>query len=213
MRAVTPESQDQILRDRALVERLLAGDEEAFEQLSEDHFGRLYRFALSRLGQDEHLAGEVVQATLVSAFETLDAYRAEAPLFSWLCGICRFKIGAHFRSLRRRPVEVGLSAGGGVMAVLDSLACGGDSPEEGLRRKEVARLVHQALDHLPRRYGRALEWKYLEGLPVQEIAERLEVGPKAAESVLSRARPAFRAAFEKLCKNLDGGYQGLRLAT
>ena len=39
-----------------------------------------------------------------------------------------------------------------------------------------------------------LEWKYVDGLPVQEIAQRLAIGPKAAESLLTRAREAFRAA-------------------
>ncbi len=51
------------------------------------------------------------------------------------------------------------------------------------------------LDYLPDRYGDALEWKYIQELSVQEIAARLKVSPKAAESLLSRAREAFRDAF------------------
>ena len=65
--------------------------------------------------------------------------------------------------------------------------------------------MHEALDYLPSRYSQALEWKYCEGLSVNEIAERLEVGAKAAESVLSRARVAFREAFATLGLNaLEG---------
>jgi RNA polymerase sigma-70 factor (ECF subfamily) len=51
---------------------------------------------------------------------------------------------------------------------------------------------------LPQRYGDVLEWKYIDGLEVAEIARRLEVGPKAAESVLGRARAAFRDALLEL---------------
>ena len=51
------------------------------------------------------------------------------------------------------------------------------------------------LDCLPERYGDALEWKYIQELSVHEIATRLKVTPKAAESLLSRAREAFRDAF------------------
>jgi RNA polymerase sigma factor (sigma-70 family) len=62
----------------------------------------------------------------------------------------------------------------------------------------VAQRVHAVLDRLPPRYGRALEWKYLEELSVKEIARRLEVGPKAAESLLTRARLAFRDAMASI---------------
>ena len=70
-----------------------------------------------------------------------------------------------------------------------------DDPETGFERQELSRLVQVTLDHLPRRYGDALEWKYLDGLPVEEIASRLGVGYKAAESLLARARQAFREGF------------------
>jgi RNA polymerase sigma-70 factor (ECF subfamily) len=55
--------------------------------------------------------------------------------------------------------------------------------------------VQATLDHLPGRYGQVLEWKYIQGLSVDEIATRLGVGYKAAESLLTRARGAFRDAF------------------
>ena len=51
------------------------------------------------------------------------------------------------------------------------------------------------LDHLPGRYGDVLEWKYMQGLSVAEIAGRLGIGYKAAESLLTRARAEFRQAF------------------
>ncbi len=54
------------------------------------------------------------------------------------------------------------------------------------------------LDYLPRRYGDALEWKYIEGISVAEIGARLKIAPKAAESLLTRARSAFRDGFHSL---------------
>ncbi len=205
---------DQIREDRALVQRLLDGDEEAYEQLFEDYFGGLYRFALTRLDFDETLAQEVVQATMLKAIEKLDTYRGEAALFSWLCSVCRREISAYFRRRQRSPVEVELIENTPeIRAVLDGLAAGATGPEDALRRKEVGRLVHLTLDHLPPRYGRALEWKYFDGLPVKEIAARLGVSPKAAESIMSRAREAFRTGFGALARGLGGGFRGLRAAT
>ncbi len=202
---------DQIREDRALVRRLLDGDEEAYERLFEDYFGGLFRFALTRLDFDEATAREVVQATMLKTIEKLDTYRGEAALFSWLCSVCRREITAHFRRRKRSPVEVELIENTPeIRAVLDALATGAAGPEDILRQKEVARLVHLTLDHLPPRYGRALEWKYFDGLSVREIAARLEVSTKAAESVMSRAREAFRTGFGALAKGMGGG---LRLVT
>ena len=68
-------------------------------------------------------------------------------------------------------------------------------PDNVLERSEIVRLVHATLDHLPPRYGEALEMRYLEGCSVDQVARRLELGYKATESLLSRARAAFREGF------------------
>jgi RNA polymerase sigma-70 factor (ECF subfamily) len=138
--------------------------------------------------------------------EKLETYRGEAPLFTWLCACCRNEIGMHFRRKQRTPALVELDAAGEPAAAspLPAAAPFPDGPEspEGpygtLARKEEALLVHAALDGLPAHYARALEWKYLDLLPVGEIAARLALGPKAAESLLSRARRAFREGYERL---------------
>jgi RNA polymerase sigma-70 factor (ECF subfamily) len=51
---------------------------------------------------------------------------------------------------------------------------------------------------LPPRYGDALEWKYIEGYSAEEIARRLNVGVDAANSLLARAKRAFREVYGAL---------------
>lgn len=200
--------------EQALVRQLLRGDEDAFERFFADYFQGLYRFALSRMDRDESAAQEVVQETLMKAIEKLDSFRGESTLFTWLCGICRYQVSAFFRREGRQPKRLEwVEDTARIEYLLENLATA-DSPDSDLRRKEAVRLVHLALDHLPPSYGRALEWKYLEGLAVREIGQRLGLGPKAAESLLSRARASFRRVFEGLAKGLDGqGFKGLRLAS
>ncbi len=195
MRRRTPTFNELEPDDRALARKMLAGDEAAFEEFFEGHFPGLYRFALSRL-KDPELARDIVQSAICKAIANLRSYRGEATLAAWLFTICRYEISGHYRKLRRAPARVDLvEEVPEVRAALDSLASGFDGPEESLRRKEVAHYVHAVLDRLPDRYGSALEWKYVDGLSVKEIASRLEVGPKAAESLLTRARQAFRDGF------------------
>jgi RNA polymerase sigma-70 factor, ECF subfamily len=182
------------LTDRRLVRRLLAGDEPAFAEFFDDYFPRLFRFAVRRLG-DEDAAEEVVQATLVQALRKLDTWRGEAALFTWLCTICRREAAASAERTSRRlqvPLE---DADPDVRAALDSLSSTLEAPDSALVRADIGRIVQLVLDGLPPRYSRVLEWKYLEELSMQQIAERMQTTPKAVESLLSRARDAFRDGF------------------
>jgi RNA polymerase sigma-70 factor (ECF subfamily) len=167
------------LGDAALVRRMLAGEERAFSEFFDGHFDRLFRFALRRLNGNEDTAEEVVQLALSREVRKLDTFRGDSSLFTWLCTFCRHEISAMMRS-RRSAEQVDLSMAGE--------AAGGSDPDTSM-------IVQEILDELPPNYGHALEWKYIEGLSVTEIAGRLKVGPKAAESLLTRARIAFRDLF------------------
>jgi RNA polymerase sigma-70 factor (ECF subfamily) len=175
--------------DLALARRLLAGEEPAFDEFFAEYFPRLYRFACARLGGNEDEAEDVVQATLIKALDKMRTYRGEAALFTWLCTFCRREIADRFERTGKMS-EVSLTE---ALAILSS-----DDIERALERDEISRLVHAALDLLPGRYAHALEWRYMEGASVPEISQRLGLGYKAAESLLSRARDAFRAGFVHL---------------
>jgi len=185
--------------ERQLVSRMLSGDEHAFAEFFDGYFPGLYRFALTRLGGDEDAAEEVVQATMGAAMRKIGTYRGESALFTWLCTFCRHEIARFCRHARRDLVSVGLVEDDpAIAAALASLARGESAQEAALERAETRRLVHVVLDGLPPRYAAALEWKYVDGSSVQEIADRLETSVKAAESTLTRAREAFRRSFAVL---------------
>jgi RNA polymerase sigma-70 factor (ECF subfamily) len=184
--------------DSQLVRQMLAGDERAFTAFFETYFPRIYRFALPRLGRNEDTAKDVVQATLIKAMRKLGDFRGDAALFTWLCQICRREIADHVRSHRRYSDKVVLIEDSDeVRAALESIeAPSGDDPLRRADAAELKRLVHAVLDRLPNRYGEALEWKYVEGRSVEEIGDRLGIGHTAAQSLLARARAAFRDGLE-----------------
>jgi RNA polymerase sigma-70 factor (ECF subfamily) len=184
--------------DQQLVKRLLAGDEQAFAGFFAEYFPRVYRFALPRLNRDADLAKDVVQATLIKAIRGLPGFRGDSALFTWLCQICRREIVDQLRSLRRRSRQVVLiDDSPEVRAVLESIEAPPTAePAYAHRAAELQRIVHAVLDRLPARYGEALELKYIEGRSVEEIGDRLGIGHTAAQSLLARARVAFRDGME-----------------
>jgi RNA polymerase sigma-70 factor (ECF subfamily) len=183
--------------DLDLARRMRGGDERAFDEFFDAYFDAVYRFALARLGRDPDAAQEVAQETLARAALKISSYRGEAALFTWLCTFCRREVSAYVRRSRRAgtPVELREEAME-IRAALESLSSEAPAGSAAAAlRADVVRAVQVTLDALPRHYGDALEWKYVLGLSVEEIAERLGLGPKAVESLLARARQAFRDGF------------------
>jgi RNA polymerase sigma-70 factor (ECF subfamily) len=184
--------------DRELIAAMLRGEEAAFRSFFDTYFPRMYRFALPRLAHDEEATKEVVQAALTKAMRTLASYRAEAALFTWLCQICRRQIVDHLRANRRHAENLVLFEDSSeVRAALEAVeAPATDEPAHGYSIAETRRLVQSVLDRLPSRYGDVLEWKYIQGRSVEEIGDLLGIGHTAAQSMLARARTAFRDALD-----------------
>ena len=182
--------------DKLLAQRMLRGDQPSFDEFFNANFPRLYRFTLSRVGDDEDVIKEIVQKTLCRAIAKLHTYRGEAALFTWLCRLCRNEIGDHFKKASRAAARELPFDDIEVRAVLESLDEGGqDDPARAAERDQLGQLIRAILDYLPARQGNALEWKYIQGLSVEEIAARLEVSHAAAQSLLARARQSFREGF------------------
>ncbi len=182
--------------DIALVKRVLKKERAAFNEFFEIYFSRLYRFSHTRVSE-ERICEDIVQETLCKAIKNLGQYRGEATLFTWLCQICRNEIYTWYRKQDNRiPVTTDLDDDAMTKAALESLADMTSQSEE--ERHALEKVVQLVLDYLPNNYGKVLEMKYLEDLAVQEIAKQMEISAIAVQSLLARARTAFRRGFQEL---------------
>jgi len=190
-----------LARDRALVSRMRSGDEVAFDEFAETYTRLLYRFAIARVDSDRELAREVVQTTLCKALAKIESFRGDSTLLTWLCSVCRNEILMYFRRQRSAPSESPLEDN---VTPIASWSVRPRGPEETLLDDEASGMVHLALELLPRHYADALEWKYVDKVSVREVGERLQLGSKAAESLLTRARDAFRKNYRRVVAELSG---------
>ena len=188
------------LDDKRVVKQLLANDEQAFDRFFSDNFARLYRFALTRLPDDPDGTREVVQIALTKAIAKLHTYRGESALFTWLCAITRNEMSDWLARQGRYRQHIVLTEDfPEIQAAVDSFqAPQSDNPEQEYQRAELVRLIQVALDRLPPKYGNVLEWKYIEGYSVNEIAAKLELGNEATQSLLARAKRAFSDVYGSL---------------
>ncbi|HUT61468.1 MAG TPA: sigma-70 family RNA polymerase sigma factor [Phycisphaerae bacterium] len=192
--------------DAAWHAKALAGDAEAVRLLARTAITPLYRFCFYRVGQNLHLCEDVVQETMVHAIGDLSRYdpkRSGGSIFPWLSGLARNEIR---RVLSKHRSAVSLEALWAKMdkELLAVYARLESEPfaDEVLRRDETRSMVNAAMSQLPPRYGAALEAKYILGQSIRDIAGAWRISEKAVESLLSRAREAFRATFVSLAKNM-----------
>jgi RNA polymerase sigma-70 factor (ECF subfamily) len=178
--------------DRALVARMGAGDQRAFDEFFHSSAPRLAAFAARRSGLDAASVEDVVQNTMVKAIRNLASYRGEAALFTWLTEICRHELADMYRKAARRPVHDSLDEPNAASRHAQLRVPAQHEPpaqiDTDMRRSAVIR----ALQALPERYALALEAKYRDGFSVDEIARLLGLTSTAAQSLLARARDAFR---------------------
>ena len=148
-----------------------------------------------------------MQSALAKAVRNMESYRAEAAMFTWLCAICRNEISDWIRRESRYREHIVLVEDlPEVSGAIDSWqAPPEDSPERHYQRGEALRLIQVALDRLPANYGNVLEWKYVQGYSVREIATRLDLGTEATQSLLARAKRAFADIYSTLQQALDEG--------
>jgi|SRR5688572_5960573 RNA polymerase sigma-70 factor (ECF subfamily) len=192
--------------DQELVDRLLRADAQAFDEFFNEYYPKLYRFVKRRAPNDASAAEDIAQGTLCRALESLRGYRGEAALFTWLCTLCRREMSQRWRGREGAVGAMLAEDDPEVRAALESLVANeGADPLVATDRAQLRDAIRVALDYLPAPYGDVLEWKYLRDMSIGEIARRLGRSPKAAESLLTRARGAFREAFALLTNERSTG--------
>ncbi len=180
-----------------LVQKLRSGDSAAMEEFYNIYRSRLYTVVLDQVDRNQAVAEDLVQETFLAALGSLDKFRGDSQLYTWLRSIAFHKINDFYRRQVREPKSEEPSPDFDVMKQLEQT--GDDKPAvlTVLESEEVRQSVHQALEDLPQDYQEVLVLKYLEEMPVLEISQVMGRSPKSVEGLLSRARKAMRANLEE----------------
>ena len=180
--------------DVMLVRAMICGDRAALRQFTDQYLQRLAAFVQRRVGTTPVAVEDVVQNSAIRALRGLPQYRGEAALFTWLCQIATSELADQRRRLSRQVPTVSLESDERAARVVNAMPTPPDCPG-GLPEPEQDSAVAAALGRIPPRYARVLEWKYGDEASVEEIARLIGQTPTAAQSLLARARSAFREAW------------------
>jgi len=179
-------------RDRADMERLMAGQDTALNDLMERHATPLFHF-LCRMTGNEDDANDLAQETFVRVFKSCKSYRPDQKFSTWLFTIAANLARNHFRWRSRHP-NLSLDAENPVteQSLGSTLPANTPTPKEAAVAWERAQAVRDAVKNLPEEMREAIVLCEWEERGVAEAATILETSPKAVESRLYRARQILR---------------------
>lgn len=174
--------------DGDLLDRVLAGERDAYGILVGRYQERLFRFALASV-RDRDTAADLVQDTLVRAYANLATCRDRDRFGAWLFRILRNRCIDHGKEHRRR--DVSLFDRGELASTLGL-------PEVETERSYLRDALERALAELPEAQREAFLLKHLQGMSYEEISVVLDVGTSALKMRVARAREALQSALATL---------------
>jgi RNA polymerase sigma-70 factor, ECF subfamily len=195
-RAVVSASMSNVRANEApFIENLKAGDTAAFESLVNRYSGDIYAL-LYRLTANAEDARDLTQDTFLRALRSIKSFRGDAELKTWLFRIAINESRNRFRwwKRRRRDATISLDAaiGDTQTTYSETLAGGGESPEETALTREREYALKAALLDLPEIYREAIVLCDVEGLSYDETATALGIGLGTVKSRISRGREELR---------------------
>ncbi|MBA2731702.1 MAG: sigma-70 family RNA polymerase sigma factor [Acidobacteria bacterium] len=193
--AAAPSSEARAGGEAQFIERLRAGEAAAFDRLVQERSGEVYAL-LYRMTEDPEEARDLTQETFLRIFQSIDRFRGDADLKTWIYRIAINQARNRWRwwRRRRRDVTVSLDAqdSGHEQPLSARLRDGGIDPEQETLMHERETALRSALHTLGRSYREVVILRDVEGLSYEEVAATLEISIGTVKSRLSRGRQELR---------------------
>ncbi|MGC8792253.1 MAG: RNA polymerase sigma factor [Bryobacteraceae bacterium] len=171
--------------DLPIVQRCLAGEEAAWEELVKTHIRRVYSICYRFTGNDAE-AQDLTQEVFLRVFRSLKSFRAGEGSFQvWLHRLTRNLLIDHYRRSHMDRATDGLHT---QLAVLEERSSPDSRTDSAVSGREAAELLHYALQKLSPELREAVILRDLEGLEYREIAAVLRIPEGTVKSRLNRGR-------------------------
>ena len=183
--------------EKAIIEKVLAGDNNAFGELVEAYQDRVYNLALRMCGNADD-AFDLAQEAFFRAWRGLSGFQFESAFSTWLFRLSSNVCLDWLRAKKRRPTVSLTTLDDEGEEVQLEIRDPGKGPEELLLAAEDRKALAKALNELPVEYREILTLRAINDLSYEEISRILNLREGTVKSRLSRARLALR---NKLLQN------------
>lgn len=185
------------MEDKEVIERVLAGDNDAFGLLVEKYQTKVYNLALRMCGNEDD-AFDLSQDSFLRAWKSLGSFQFESSFSTWLFRLSSNICLDFLRAKKRRAaVSLTMVSDEDEETQLD-LPDSGPTPEEAALAAEDRQILMRAINSLPADQRQIITLRAINDLSYTQIAEILNIQEGTVKSRLSRARTALR---NKLLQN------------
>ena len=174
--------------DRELINQLLQNNKKATKVFYKTYKSRLWNF-IKRKVKSRQDAEEILQDVFVSSLLSLPAFSNKSSFYTWLCSIANHEICDFYRKKKIKTIVFSR------FPFLEKLVSKALGPELALQEQEIKQKIYHTFKEISEGYCQILRLKYIDGLSMAEIAQRLGKTVKAVESKLFRARMAFQKQY------------------
>lgn len=177
--------------DRILVERVQAGDKQAFGLLVTKYQRKLARL-VSRMVRDPAEVEDIVQDSFIRAYKALPNFRNDSAFYTWL-----YRIGVNTAKnwlvTHGKRAQLTSTTDGEDTENYDEpeLLRNNETPERLLMTKQIGETVNAVVEALPEDLRTALTLREIEGLSYEEIADVMDCPIGTVRSRIFRARDAI----------------------
>lgn len=186
--------------DQALVERVKAGDIQAFNILVTKYERKVLRL-VSRLVRDPAEQEDIAQEAFLKAYRALPNFRGDSAFYTWLYRIAVNTAKNHLASQSRQVQtrsELGAGDEDGESFGVEDVAEDNQTPESLLHSRQVGETLEKAIAALPAELRTAVTLREIEGLSYEEIAQAMDCPIGTVRSRIFRAREAIALALRPL---------------
>lgn len=170
-------------REEALISALREGRKDAFDGLYDCYFQRIYSFVYLRV-RNHADTEEIVQEIFTVVFRSIEAFRGQSSLLSWIYGIAKNTVNNHLRRAKQRDFWVELAEPDSLVSALGALG----TPEDELSFRRFAEAVCDRLGSVASWQAEVFLLRHVENLPIREIAKRTARSSDAVRSSLYRVK-------------------------
>ena len=175
-------------RDADQVQKVLAGDQAAYEPLVEAYQGRIFAFVVGRI-RNFSATEDIVQNAFVEAYMHLKSLKSPEKFAGWLRGIA-LNLSNKWLQQKRPVVSIDDTSRDITPEALEVPLP--DLPDEALEKTETKEVVIAAVDALPDIYRESVLLHYMEGMTYPEIAAFLDIPESTVTGRLQVARNRLR---------------------
>jgi RNA polymerase sigma factor (sigma-70 family) len=187
----------------AVIQRCLAGDQVAWEQIVRQHWRKVFNIAYKFTAKHDE-AEDLTQDVFLKIFKSLNTFDRRANFQTWLVSVSRNLCIDHYRSVRKERETIDRDVDAGELSPVAQTV----SPIAALEHRDRVELLKKALHQLPPALREAVLLRDIQELSYQEIAERQHLPEGTVKSRINRGRTELARQIRRLRDELETGVAG-----